>query len=170
MTKFKTKVRNTIAAANPLNNPDFCDVVKRSHLLYNDGDKLPRNIDAMRQIAKVWEDAHCENGQPFELRFNHWSEPNFHAILAEGMACIDMNRTPDLLGSAHSARKAVDMLCRRKLEEAGLKSAFQEINHEYLLAVEQLSKDGFTGKSIFMLAYIVALNWLDTKLIRTAMR
>ncbi len=170
MTTFKTEVRNTIAAANPLNSEEFRDEVRKSHLLYDDSEKLPRKIDIKRQITNVWEGAHCEDGQPFELRFNNVAEPNFHAILAEAMASIDMDRDPDLEGSALSARKTLDVLCRRRIKEVGLEAAHEEVVREYLLAVEQLAKDGFTGKSVFMIVYIAALHWLDVRLSKAASR
>jgi len=51
-------------------------------------------------------------------------------------------------------------LLRKRVQDTGLQETMAELRREFLLAVEQMAKSGFTGDSIFMLAYIAGLGHL----------
>lgn len=156
----ENRIRDALSAFNPLNNEDFCDEIRRSYLLYGD-DKQPRKVANNRMIAGIWREASEDDAFVTRTaRKWHRSEPIFNAILAEAWATIEHDQEPDIPGASDFARRVMLNLLRKRVQDTGLQETMAELRREFLLAVEQMAKSGFTGDSIFMLAYIAGLGHL----------
>lgn len=157
MNSEEKRIHSTISAANPLLDEDFCNEVRKSYLLYGD-ERLPRRIKNMRLAAEIW----AAKNQPFGplrvVEHTAAAEPNFHALLADAQHLLDCDELPCWFTAGRWAENSMSMLYRRRVNEIGLEQVYQELRREYLLAVEQLAKAGFTGSSVNALARISGLS------------
>ncbi len=159
----ENRIHASLSACNPLNNEDFCDSVRKSYLEC-EHDELPRAVIDARLIAGLWKEAMQEDSfvtrtaMPLKR-----AEPIFNAILAESLSAIEQDQHPDFTGAGSLAQRVMVDLLRKRVDEVGLSDTMDELRREYLLAVEQMAECGFSGRSVFMLAYIAGIGQLARK-------
>lgn len=159
----ENRIHAALSACNPLNNEDFCDDVRKSYLEC-EHDDLPQAVSDARLIAGLWKEAMQENSFVTRTAMSLTrTEPIFNAILAEGLSAIEQDQQPDLTGAGSLAQQVMVDLLRKRVEEVGVPATMDELRREYLLALEQMAESGFSGGSVFMLAYIAGIGQLARK-------
>lgn len=162
MTQPAPSLAETLRNANPLHDPDLIKQLHIASLSYDDYDAVPRRVAQLRQIRDLWMLVGCEEASPaFEARFTHAALPNFHAILAEALHCVEAQEHPNFIDLRDRALRTLRVLLRQRVKEIGFAATGGELRDHFLQAAARMAEAGFTSQALTSLALIVGLTRLN---------
>jgi len=156
MTREEQRILNAVEAFNPLLDEVFRREVGQSFLKYDD-DNLPRVYAHMRTVAEIWNAKDSASGSLDVVGDTRAAEPNFHALIADSVNLLKQGRNPDWHVVRVMAENCMRIIRHKFCKENDWDELDALTRTEYLRAIEQLTKTGFSPEALLHLAYISGL-------------